>query len=244
MNNRAFHFEIKDMMTQFVSAFDDIVIGRFNKDRVEQDRIKVRYVYSPKQRVLHDIINKGGHTKLPAVAVSINSVYRDDTRVFNKNSGSFHLGQTYDESLDANLATIDHIPTPVPVNIDVSMSIITKYQTDMDQISSNFIPYTNPYIVISWKVPEAFVTIDQEIRSEVLWGGTINMTYPTELTGSKHYRVAGDTGFTIKGWLFKSRIPAEGIIYNIDTKFTPVTLDDDLGDDPVTKPLSTHPNGV
>jgi len=27
---RPFYFEIKDMLTQFVAAFDDIVIGRFN----------------------------------------------------------------------------------------------------------------------------------------------------------------------------------------------------------------------
>ena len=46
------------MLTQFVAAFDDIVIGRFNKNRNEQDRINVRYLYAPKQRVLQDIINE------------------------------------------------------------------------------------------------------------------------------------------------------------------------------------------
>ena len=45
------------MLTQFVAAFDDIVIGRFNKDREEKDRINARYIYAPKQRVLHDLIN-------------------------------------------------------------------------------------------------------------------------------------------------------------------------------------------
>lgn len=33
MKNRAFHFEIKDLLTQFIAAFDDTVISRFNKDR-------------------------------------------------------------------------------------------------------------------------------------------------------------------------------------------------------------------
>ena len=46
------------MLTQFVAAFDDIVIGRFNKNREEKDRIQVRYVYAPKQRVLYDIVNE------------------------------------------------------------------------------------------------------------------------------------------------------------------------------------------
>jgi len=52
-----YYFEIKDMLTQFVAAFDDIVIKRFNVNRKIEDRISVRYVYSPKQRVLYDIIN-------------------------------------------------------------------------------------------------------------------------------------------------------------------------------------------
>ena len=28
MKNRAFHFEIKNLLTQFVAAFDDVVISR------------------------------------------------------------------------------------------------------------------------------------------------------------------------------------------------------------------------
>ncbi len=49
MKSRAFHFEIKDVITQFIAAFDDIVIGRYNKNRSEVDKIDVRYVYAPKE---------------------------------------------------------------------------------------------------------------------------------------------------------------------------------------------------
>ena len=53
---------------------------------------------------------------------------------------------------------------------------MTKFQTDMDQILSNFIPYNNPYIILSWKVPTDLspsgFAIPQEIRSEVLWSGS------------------------------------------------------------------------
>ena len=55
------------MLTQFVAAFDDIVIGRFNKNRNEQDKINVRYLYAPKQRVLQDIINENKTLTLPVV---------------------------------------------------------------------------------------------------------------------------------------------------------------------------------
>jgi len=58
MKNRAFHFEIKNLLTQFVAAFDDTVISRYNKDRERKSNIEVRYVFAPKQRVMYDIINK------------------------------------------------------------------------------------------------------------------------------------------------------------------------------------------
>ena len=53
-----YYFEVKDVIAQFLAAFDDIVIKRFNKNREIQDKIHVRYLYAPKQRVMHDIINQ------------------------------------------------------------------------------------------------------------------------------------------------------------------------------------------
>ena len=46
------------MVTQFIAAFDDVVIARYNKDRQKQDQINVRYIYAPKERVMYDIINQ------------------------------------------------------------------------------------------------------------------------------------------------------------------------------------------
>ena len=78
------YFEIQDLIIQFANAFDSIVIGRYNKNRVQKDRIFVRYLYAPKQRVLYDIVNKAKTITLPVVAISINSMTRDNDRVFNK----------------------------------------------------------------------------------------------------------------------------------------------------------------
>ena len=84
MRFRSTYFEIQDLIIQFANAFDSIVIGRYNKNREEKDRIFVRYLYAPKQRVLYDIINKAKTITLPAVAISVASVTRDNERVFNK----------------------------------------------------------------------------------------------------------------------------------------------------------------
>jgi len=242
MKNSPYHFEIKDLMIQFVSAFDDIVIERYNKGRSAEDKIKIRYVYAPKQRVIHDLVNKARHITLPVVAVSIAGVSRDPTRVFNKIAGSYHQGREYMETLNADVPISDYIPQPVPVNVQVKMSILTKFQTDMDQILSNFIPYNDPYVIISWKIPSDFVSTEQEIRSEVLWDGNIGLQYPTDLPSSTPYRISADTSFTIKGWLFKDKQISLGNIYSVDALFTPVSIlegIDELTDESTSASLSS-----
>jgi len=211
VKKQPYHFEVKDLITQFVAAFDDTIISRYNKDREVVDKIAVRYVYAPKQRVVHDIINKSQHISVPAVALTITSVARDETRVFNKIFGSYSGAGNF-------------MPAPTPVDIEIDMSIITKFQTDMDQILSNFIPYNNPYIVISWKVPPKISPDVKEIRSEVLWSGSVSLDYPTDIEPTAPYRLTADTSFTIKGWLFPEKTQTDGPrIFYVDTNITPVT---------------------
>ena len=216
MKARPYYFEVKDMVAQFIAAFDDIVIGRYNKNREEKDRINVRYLYAPKQRVMHDLINTNKTIDLPAVAVNIQSISRDTTRVFNKVDGFYYSGQNpQDSSLVSR-----HIKAPIPINLTLNVSILSRYQTDVDQILSNFVPFCNPYVVISWYLPKAFnVAVDQEIRSEVLWDGNVSLNYPTELVGTQKARVTADTTFTVKGWLFKDEADPTGNIFYIKKNF-------------------------
>lgn len=216
MVNQSYFFEIKDIVTQFVAAFNDVTINRYNKNKDIVDKIQVRYVYSPKGRVLNDLINKAQHITLPVVAISISSIERDESRVFNKIFGQ------YDST--GSGTTTNFLPSPIPINIGINMSILTRYQTDMDQIISNFIPYNNPYVVISWKVPADISSSLKEIRSEVLWSGSMNIDYPNELQSNQPARVSADTTFTVKGWMFPGRQVTEGknILY-INSHISPVS---------------------
>jgi hypothetical protein len=198
MNSKAFHFEIHDLLNQFVAAYDDVVISRYNKDREEKSKIKVRYVHAPKQRLFYDLENKSQNLTLPVIAVNVTSVARDESRVFNKITGMF-LPTKYDDKYSKTT----QIRMPVPVNLGISMSIIANYQTDIEQIISNFIPYTNPYIIICWKIPEDFnLDYISEIRTEVLWDGNISLVEPLEPAANDKARFSADATFTIKGWLF------------------------------------------
>lgn len=218
MKNYTYHFEIKDLLTQFIAAFNDCIVKRYDNNRVAKSNVEVRYVLAPKQRVLYDIINEQHNITLPVVAVNLTNISRDNERVFNKLDG-FYMQKIYNR----NSATFSKIPTPTPVNLSVSLSIIAKFQSDLDQILSNFVPYNNPYIIISWKIPEsAGLSYYGEIRSEVLWDGNINMTPPIDLGASDKYNIVADTSFTIKGWLFKKFETASNI-FVVDTNFYNLT---------------------
>lgn len=216
MQNKTFNFEIRDLLVQFIAAMDDIVISRFNNNRQEEEKIKVRYVHAPKERVFLDLVNKAQDITLPVISVNITNIQRDETRVFNKIDGFY---QPVKRETQPKLTA--HIPMPVPVNVSVSMSIITNYQSDLEQIISNFVPYSNPYIIISWRIPESFKTSTlEEIRTEVLWDGSIQLEYPTDIEAGTKPRFSGNTTFTIKGWLFPAA--TEDLyknIYFIDSHF-------------------------
>ena len=208
-----YHWEVKDLLTMFLNAFDGAIVKRYNNARVASSAVAVRYVYSPKQRVLEDLVNKSQHITLPAVAFNINSISRDASRVFNKLEGHYYNIKSTDS---ASVHTLQ----PIPINIGISISIMTRFQTDMDQILSNFVPWSDPYFIISW-TNESLP--GQEIRTEVLWDGNLKMTYPMDLNNNQPARVTCDTNFTIKGWLFKSEQSPAGRIFKIDTNFYAVS---------------------
>lgn len=213
MQQYTYNWEVKDILTQFLHAFDGAIIKRTTKFGIVGNNIAVRYVYAPKQRVLHDLINKAQHLTLPVVSFWISKVSRDPNRVFNKLEG-----QNFNEKYFSSEST--RMLQPVPVDITVNVSILTRFQSDMDQIVSNFVPYSDPYFVISWtKYDEPNV----EIRSPVIWDNNLQMSYPVEQQPTNPTRVTCETTFVIKGWLFKNVANPIGRIYKIDANFYPVS---------------------
>lgn len=207
MQKQPYYFELEDQLKMLLYAIDGCIAKRYTKDRVPQDQIQVRYVYASKQRALHDTLNKAQHITLPAVAYWVKSIRIDTKRLFNKLDGS-------DQVING---TLKHIPQPLPVNIDVDLSILTKYQSDIDQILSNLISYFQPYIVISWN---RFNLPNHELRSKVIWNGNVNMTFPVDINENQATRFTGDTSFTIEGWIFKEDEDASGEIRVIDASFS------------------------
>ena len=140
MRQYTYYFEVKDLILQFLAAFDNVVIKRYDKNRHALTSQEVRYIYAPKERVLFDLVNPGQNITLPVVSITIGSIVRDNNRVFNKNAGFYAHGSS---QADNPTPQSFYYKAPNPVNIAIKMSIIARYQSDMDQILSNFIPFNN-----------------------------------------------------------------------------------------------------
>jgi hypothetical protein len=209
------------MLTQFVAAFDDCFVYRYTQDNIPKEKIAVRYVMGPKQRVMYDIVNQAKNITLPVIALEQTNVRRDPARVQNKDNHFYrrHL----------NDKNISKVPQPIPVNIDISVSIIANYKEDVDQIITNFVPWCNPYFIISWKVPEEFgMDFDDEIRSEVSWSGEVSFENPVDIASTDKYRIVANTAFTIKGWIFPSLVTPVAPIYVVNSNFYAVGTGVDL----------------
>ena len=209
MKDYNYNFEIATNLKMFESAFDQTVVKRFQIGDNEPDarsNIKVNYVYGPKQRILEDLVGQADHIKLPIVAITTQGFGRDESRLKNKIDDIIYRNE------DGSLVNLKAIP----FNIDVQMTILAKYQTDLEQIIQNFIVHTNPYIVYSWKEPRT----GREIRTEVFWDGKLPIEYPTVGGNLEHnipYRVTGTASFTIKTWIFKTEItPVKPICFIYD----------------------------
>lgn len=181
------------MSTMFMNSMSDIVVKRFNVHKQPRDQIKTRIVYAPKQRVLNDLLDRDQNIQLPVISVHIGGIAKDESRVFNKILGTFHTPLNSTSSVNEK--------GPLPVDVTYNVSIMTRYQQDMDQILSHLLPYVNPYFVVSWRTPNR---PDFEIRSSVFWSGNVAITYPFDIAATQVARVVAELTFTFKGWLFQN----------------------------------------
>jgi hypothetical protein len=213
MKTYTYHNEIKILLAQVMNALDDLVIRRFNEinDTTYTDKINVSLVYAPKQRLLSDLVSKNQHIQLPVMALAIGGISFQKERAFNK-----IYGFTVDEHTKPEGG---RFPQPIPIDLKLNFSVLTHYQRDVEQIITNIFNNFFPYIVISYRHPD----LGHEVRCIVEWDGNIGLTYPIDIPAQNSYRVAADSSFVVKGWIYRNASNPWGMIYNIPVTFTSVS---------------------
>lgn len=189
MLTRSYNKEIVIATRMFMDVFNDIVIDRRDNLDTIQKTIKVPCVYGARSRMLKSLENRANTLKLPLIAVSIAGFSRDEGRAHSVNifkqlnvDGHFDI-----RNMVAN-----------PININYQVSILTKYQEDLDQILGNFVPFFNPDIYITWPNPYG----GDNIKSQISWDGDFGITYPEDIGENEPWRTLAEGTFTFKTWMF------------------------------------------
>ena len=180
----SYNNELQITAAQIMNVFNNIVIKRDNK------KILVPCVYGPKSRMLKDIDNPSKVTNPPLICFSPTMISRDTTRVASVNRNlEFQVGDKYDPIF----------MQPIPLNIEYQVSILVKYESDLDQIMCNFVPFFNPSIYIVFPNPKK-PTVN--IKAKLLWSGDFAVDYQEDISKEQNVRATGDSTFTLQTWIF------------------------------------------
>ena len=131
---------------------------------------------------------------LPCVVVEVTGIKADKNRLTNKTA----IISRIDPS---NLS--EGYKYPTPIEISVTLNIITKYKTDLFQIYGNLASKFQPECFISWIVPtHERVKRIEELRNKVEWDFNLDIDSKETLKEEEEERYTGKMSFTIEGWLF------------------------------------------
>jgi hypothetical protein len=156
-----YHGLIRKYIVLFGSLFTDIYIERTDAEGDVQQNVKVPLSYGPKEWYLAQYYNNTDLERpinrvLPRMAFEIVSMQYDASRKLN----------TTNEIRKTNefLGTMTRMPGPVPYNLHIRLSVITRNADDGTRIVEQIIPSFTPEITLTLNVvPDMDTTIDVPI---------------------------------------------------------------------------------
>ncbi len=196
MKYRSYNFELQNSTAQILDVFNNIKISRYYSDGNTQKDFYVPCVYGNRSRVLKSLENRNKTTKLPIITLSMTNLTRDVERTFGIHDGIQYQSESSGSSYNYKRNTA------IPINIGYNISIIAKYQQDIDQILSNFMVFFKPDIYVVLTNP---VTPTEKIKCQIVWDNSISIQYPSEIDKDTPSRIYAEGSFTFKTWLFPGR---------------------------------------
>lgn len=189
------HGVIRKYIIMFGSMFNDIDISRYDKTGARIQSIRVPIAYGPKEKFLARLrqdpnLDKAVATQLPRMSFEVTDMTYAPTRTLNKLQRNTSLGIT------ANALTSQY--TPVPYDINITLSAMFANNEDAVQVVEQILPYFRPEFTHSVKlVPETGQYFD---IPTVLNGMTIEDTYEADFQTRR--AIIYSFQFVVKGYIF------------------------------------------
>ena len=183
----------------FQRVFNNIKIERTDAKGVSS-WLKIPCIFGQRSRILKGMENpeRKAMYKLPLIVINRTGFSRQGDRL-----NSLHNEVKYQiTSKNRNYQLL----TPVPVDISYDVSIIAKYQADIDKIASNFMVFFNSNIFVSQEHPK-YKGI--KLNNEIIMSDGVSEDHPDEFDGSQDDIVTATFNFTFKTYLFGGTTQAQ-----------------------------------
>jgi len=153
-NDRFYHGLFRKYVIVFGNLFNNLVIERYDGAGTKAQTIAVPLGYGPKERWLSRLkddpdLGRVVAVQLPRMSFEMTGFSYDATRALQSHKRNIRINSTTDGN------KLKSQPTPVPYNINFTLSIMTKNADDGHQLIEQIIPYFKPDFVINMQlIPE------------------------------------------------------------------------------------------
>ena len=184
----SYNKELEIANLQFRKLFSNITIYRNTK------KVKFEVSNENRSRILKNLENPGKNAEytLPLITIVRTGIAKNDDRITNINN-EIKYRTVSTGKIDPNLLA------PVPIDISDSVTILSKYQSDIDMCMSNFIPFFNKDLFVRCEHPKFK---DIEYTSQVVMDGNISEEHPADLEPTQDDIVTATCNFTFKTYIF------------------------------------------
>lgn len=226
-----YHQSLKKLIASFGTIFSNIVVIKKLGDN-EVERIRVPLGYGPSEKFLVRLnsdanLDRGYSVKLPRMAFEISSLSYDNDRKLNTIKKQI--------SKTDNSGTVNHQYNGVPYDIGISLTIISKYIDEANQIFEQIVPWFTPGFTITVNtIPELNHKDDVPV---ILNSVSLEDTYSQDWSSRR--QVTWNLNFTLKAMFYGPVMSRELITQTIvDTYAARITADLDNPMDRQTIPRS------
>lgn len=193
MEVRSYNSELGIANLLFKRIFSNIQIERTDRKTGDKHVFPVMCTLEQRSRILKNWENaeKRANYTLPLISISRTGYTRNPDRLNNMNNEvKYEITST---NRNENLLT------PVPIDISYDVMVMAKYQTDIDQIASNFMVFFNSDVYVSCVHPK-YEGI--KLNNQVIMADAITEEHPGELDGTQDDIITTTFQFTFKTYLF------------------------------------------
>lgn len=221
----------------FQRLFNNIKIERTDKNG-QTSWLRIPCVFGQRSRILKSFENRDRQSmyKLPLIVINRTGYSRQGDRLNN-----LHNEVKYEiTSKNRNLQYL----TPVPIDISYDVSVIAKYQADIDKIASNFMVFFNSNVWVSQEHPK-FEGV--KLHNEIIMSDSVSEEHPDEFDGSQDDIVTSTFQFTFKTYLFGGTKQAKKKQTELSTVLSTVLstyVYEFKSDDEIRQYISAYPHNM